>query len=38
MSMSVNYLGGGTSRVQHNEKYLQRIEREEILSQNRLDE
>ena len=32
MSMSSDYFSGGTSRVQHNEKYLQAIEKEEILS------
>ena len=38
MSMTSEYFSGGTQRVQHQEKYLQAIEKEEILNQNKLDE
>jgi len=38
MSMNADYFAGGTSRVQHNEKYIQAVEKEELLSQVRMDE
>mmetsp|Transcript_19360 Transcript_19360/g.29680 ORF Transcript_19360/g.29680 Transcript_19360/m.29680 type:complete len:158 (-) Transcript_19360:576-1049(-) len=38
MTMNTDYFGGGTSRVQHNEKYMKAVEREDLLSQTKLDE
>lgn len=37
MTVSSDYFSAGSSPVQHNEKYQQVLEREEILSQNKLD-
>ena len=39
LSLSSDYFSGGsTARVQHNEKYMQALEREELLAHQNLDQ